>query len=78
MSWFQAKGQIAQNIKVGANLNTANSSHRFVTSLRNDISSARYSYNNEDGLQGADRVRKLHRHPLLHAQILLWSPFKPE
>src|SRR5438105_2482112 len=51
MSWFQAKGQIVQNVKLGANLNTANSSHRVVTVLRSDISSARYGYNNEDGFQ---------------------------
>jgi hypothetical protein len=51
MSWSQAKVQIAQSIKVGTGLNTANSSHRVVISLRNDISSARYCYNNEDGFQ---------------------------
>lgn len=51
MTWSQAKNQIARLVKVGTDLNTASSSHRVVLSVRNDITSARYSYNNEDGFQ---------------------------
>lgn len=51
MSWSQAKNRITQSIRVGKDLNTTNSSHRVVLSLRNDISSKRYRYKNEGGFQ---------------------------
>lgn len=51
MTWTQAKNRISQRIKVGTDLNTANSSHRTVLSIRNDITSKRYGYNAEDGFQ---------------------------
>ncbi len=54
MTWAQAKNRITQRIKVGTDLNTVNSSHRTVLSLRSDISSARYGYNVEDGLPTVD------------------------
>ena len=49
MTWSRAKSQIAARIQVGTDLNTVKSSNRFVVNLRNDISSKRYGYNNEDG-----------------------------
>ena len=51
MSWSQAKSRIVKNIRVGTDLNNANSSNRVVLSLRNDISSNRYGYTNENGFQ---------------------------
>lgn len=51
MTWAQAKSRIARRIRVGTDLNNLNSSHRIVLSVRNDISSSRYGYNNEDGFQ---------------------------
>ncbi len=51
MTWSHAKNQIARRIKVGTDLDTGNSSNRVVLSVRSDISSNRYGYNDEDGFQ---------------------------
>lgn len=51
MDWGKAKVQILQQISVGTDLNTSDSSHRVVLDIRENISSKRYGYKNEPGFK---------------------------
>lgn len=51
MEWGKAKVQIIQNVSVGTDLNTSDSSHRTVLEIRKNIYSKRYGYKNESGFQ---------------------------
>ena len=49
MTWIHAQNKILKKITQGTDLNSANTTYRFVLEVRKDISSARYGYNNETG-----------------------------
>lgn len=49
MDWNEAEGKIQTNIQVGTDLNSSNSTYRFVKSVDSVICSKRYSYDNERG-----------------------------
>ena len=49
MSWSSTKKKILSLICRGTGLNTFNTTHRVVLSVRQDISSGRYGYMNETG-----------------------------
>ena len=51
MTWIQAQEKILRKIKEGTDLNSTNTTYRIVLEVRDDISSARYRYNNETGLK---------------------------
>lgn len=49
MNWNQAKSRIRTRVKVGTDLNTPDSTYRFVESVDSIINSERYGYDNERG-----------------------------
>ncbi len=49
MTWIHAERKIFRKIKEGSDLNSSNTTYRVVLEVRDDISSARYGYNNETG-----------------------------
>lgn len=49
MTWIHAKEKIFKKIIQGTDINSPNTNYRIVLEVREDISSARYGYNNETG-----------------------------
>jgi hypothetical protein len=49
MDWDQAQSKIRAHVRVGTDLNTPNSTYRFVESVDSLINSERYGYHNERG-----------------------------
>ncbi len=49
MNWKQAKSKIEANIKIGTDLNTPDSTYRFVEAINTVINSKSYGYQNERG-----------------------------